>query len=80
MFEVTCLAMNSSTSSGILTRRYSAFILRIAIRVSYSGDWMSVMRPHSKRERSRLSRVRMSRGGRSLERMICCALVEGVEV
>lgn len=35
------------------------------------GGWMSVIKPHSKRLRRRASRVRMSLGGRSEERMIC---------
>ncbi len=43
---------------------------RIAIRVSRSGGWMSVINPHSKRERSRSSRVEISFGGRSDEMTI----------
>ena len=43
------------------------FLRRMAIRVSRSGGWMSVMRPHSKRERSRASSVAISFGGRSEE-------------
>ena len=46
------------------------FLRRIAIRVSRSGGWMSVMSPHSNRERSRASRVAISRGGRSDEMTI----------
>ena len=37
------------------------------MRVSRSGGWMSVISPHSNRERSRSSRVAISRGGRSDE-------------
>ena len=47
------------------------FLRRIAIRVSRSGGWMSVIRPHSKRERRRSSSVAISRGGRSDEITIC---------
>ena len=47
------------------------FLRRIAIRVSRSGGWMSVISPHSKRERSRSSSVEISRGGRSDEITIC---------
>ena len=41
------------------------------MRVSRSGGWMSVVSPHSNRERSRSSSVAMSRGGRSELMMIC---------
>ena len=41
------------------------------MRVSRSGGWMSVISPHSKRERSRSSSVWMSRGGRSELITIC---------
>ena len=41
------------------------------MRVSRSGGWMSVIRPHSKRLRRRASSVAMSRGGRSLDMTIC---------
>ena len=37
------------------------------MRVSRSGGWMSAIRPHSKRERSRSSRLTMALGGRSLQ-------------
>ena len=37
------------------------------MRVSRSGGWMSVISPHSNRERSRSSSVEISRGGRSEE-------------
>ena len=46
------------------------FELRIAIRVSRSGSWMSAISPHSKRERKRASSVGIALGGRSLERTI----------
>ena len=56
------------------------FLRRIAIRVSRSGGWMSVIRPHSNRDRSRSSSVEISRGGRSDEMTIWRAgLVERVE-
>ena len=48
-------AMNSSTSAGAESRSAAAFLRRIAIRVSRSGGWTSVSRPHSKRLRSRSS-------------------------
>ena len=41
------------------------------MRVSSSGGWTSVIRPHSKRLRSRSSRVTSCLGGRSLESTIC---------
>jgi hypothetical protein len=41
------------------------FLRRMAIRVSRSGGWMSVISPHSNLDRSRSSSVAMSRGGRS---------------
>jgi hypothetical protein len=47
------------------------FLLRIAMRVSRSGGWMSVISPHSNRDRRRSSSVAMSRGGRSLDSTIC---------
>ena len=72
MFVEMRLAMNVSTSaSGTAMPSVFTFLRRIAIRVSRSGGWMSVIRPHSKRERSRSSRVEISRGGRSLEITIC---------
>ena len=50
------------------------------MRVSRSGGWMSVIRPHSKRERSRSSSVAISRGGRSDEMHdLAAGLVERVE-
>ncbi len=41
------------------------------MRVSRSGGWMSVIRPHSNRERRRSSSVAISFGGRSDEITIC---------
>ena len=41
------------------------------MRVSSSGGWTSVIRPHSKRVRSRSSRVASCLGGRSEEMTIC---------
>ena len=61
MFE----AMNSITSSGIAPVTCSAFLWRIASRVSRSGGWMSVIRPILKRLRSRSSSVEIASGGRS---------------
>ena len=64
--------MNVSTSgSSTAIRSVFTFLRRIAMRVSRSGAWMSVRRPHSNRERSRSSSVAISRGGRSEEMMIC---------
>ena len=65
------LAMNSSTSSGAASRSWAAFLRRIAIRVSSSGGWMSVIRPHSNRVRIRSSSVSSRLGGRSEEMTIC---------
>ncbi len=45
------------------------------MRVSRSGGCTSVMRPHSKRVRSRSSRVASLRGGRSEEMTICLLLL-----
>ena len=76
-------AMNSSTSGGAFSCSCTAFLRRIAIRVSSSGGWTSVIRPHSKRLRSRSSRVTSCLGGRSrgehdlLVRVV--QRVEGVE-
>ena len=64
--------MNVSTcGSGMWIPSVLTFLRRIAMRVSRSGGWMSVIRPHSKRERSRSSSVEISRGGRSDEITIC---------
>ena len=66
MFVDTRPAMNVSTSaSGTWIPSVFTFLRRIAMRVSRSGGWMSVISPHSKRERSRSSSVAISRGGRS---------------
>ena len=50
-------AIYSRTSSGAFNLSCAAFLRRIAIRVSNSGGWMSVINPHSNRERRRSSRV-----------------------
>ena len=72
MFDETRLAMNVSTSGSVDRDPLGLDRLRrIAMRVSRSGAWMSVRRPHSNRERSRSSSVAISRGGRSDEMMIC---------
>ena len=66
MFVETRDAMNvSSSGSRISIWSFLTFLRRIAMRVSRSGGWMSVISPHSKRERRRSSSVAMSRGGRS---------------
>ena len=60
--------MKASTSgSATWIRWVFTFLRRIAIRVSRSGGWMSVIRPDSNRERSRSSSVAISWGGRSDE-------------
>ena len=60
------VAMNDRTSSGMSVKPWArALCRRMARRVSNSGGWMSVSRPHSKRVRSRSSRVAMALGGRS---------------
>ena len=81
MFVEMRLAMNVSTCvSGTWIASVFTFLRRIAMRVSRSGGWMSVIRPHSKRLRSRASSVAISRGGRSEEMTICRrGLVEAVE-
>ena len=71
IFELILLAMYSNTSSGAFNLSCAAFLRRIAIRVSSSGGWMSVIKPHSNRERSRSSKVVSCFGGRSLEITIC---------
>src|SRR5690606_40492207 len=48
-----------------------AFFRKMAILVSKSGGVISVINPHSKRERRRSSSVGISFGGRSLEMTIC---------
>ena len=57
MFVEILLAMYSSTSGGAASRSCAAFLRRIAMRVSSSGGWTSVIRPHSNRLRSRSSSV-----------------------
>ena len=67
----TLRAMNSMTSDGIRPIWSSAFERRMAMRVSRSGGVRSAIRPHSKRERSRSSRVVIALGGRSELSTIC---------
>ena len=67
----TLRAMNSMTSDGMRWSWSSAFERRIAMRVSRSGGVRSAMRPHSKRLRSRSSRVVIAFGGRSDDRTTC---------
>ena len=71
MFDWIFDAMNSSTSGGAFSRSCAAFFRRIAIRVSRSGGWTSVIRPHSNRVRSRSSSVESCFGGRSELMTIC---------
>ncbi len=61
----------SSCGSAMWMPSVFTFFRRIAMRVSRSGGWMSVISPHSNRERSRASSVAISRGGRSLDMTIC---------
>ena len=83
MLFVMLVAMNSRTSSGMGVGSRSAFLRRMARRVSRSGGWMSVIRPHLKRLRRRSSRVAMAWGGRSevrtIWRLAAVELVERVE-
>ena len=74
MLRSMLLAMSSSTSPGTSRRSICAFLRRIAMRVSRSGGWMSVISPHSKRERSRSSNPESCLGGRS-EVMTTCLLL-----
>ena len=55
MLVAILLAMNSSTSGGACSFSCAAFLRRIAIRVSRSGGWTSVVRPQVKRVRIRSS-------------------------
>ena len=65
--------MNSSTSGGGLMPSCAAFLRRIAMRVSRSGAWTSLIRPHSNRVRSRSSSEFSCRGDLS-ELMTICLL------
>ena len=72
--------MNSSTSGGAVSRSIAAFLRRIAIRVSRSGGWTSVIRPHSNRLRSRSSSASSRLGGAvGGEHDLLVGVVEGVE-
>ena len=69
-----------SCGSGMWIESVLTFFRRIAMRVSRSGGWMSVIRPHSNRERRRASSVAISFGGRSeREHDLRAGLVERVE-
>ena len=72
-FDRTCSAMKRSTSSGIVSSRWSCscFFRRMAIRCSRSGWPMSATMPHSNRLTRRASRPGISLGGRSEVRTIC---------
>ena len=75
--------MKMRTSSGRLMPSASAFLSRIAILVSRSGGWMSTIRPHSKRDRSRstrpgsILRLRIARDDDLL--LVIVEFVEGVK-
>ncbi len=71
MLVFTLLAMKRATFSGSSTRSASAFLRRMATFVSMSGDWMSAIRPHSKRLWRRSSMVGICRGGQSELTTIC---------
>ena len=81
MFVEMRPAMKVSTcGSGMWIPSILTFLRRIAMRVSRSGGWMSVISPHSNRERSRASSVAISFGGRSeREDDLAAGLVERVE-
>ena len=72
--DLTVPAMNSATSLGTSAFSAAAFLRMIAIFISRSGGWMSAIRPHSNRERSRSSSVGISLGSASEVTTICfCA-------
>ena len=80
MLSVIDSAMNSSTSWGTWVVSRSAFLRRMARRVSRSGGWMSVISPHLNRVRSRSSRVAMWSGDAvGGEHDLAARLVQGVE-
>ena len=64
-------AMSSNTERSIVVPSDSAFFIKMAMRVSKSGGWMSVISPPSKRVRRRSSSVVSCFGGRSEDKMIC---------
>ena len=73
-------AMNSRTSGGAVSRSIAAFLRRIAMRVSRSGGWTSVIRPHSNRLRSRSSSASSRLGGAvGGQHDLLVGVVEGVE-
>ena len=61
----------STTSSATITPLSSALLRKMAMRVSRSGEEMSAIKPHSKRERRRSSRSEISFGVRSEVITIC---------
>ena len=63
MFVEIFEAMSSSTSSPMSMRSALAFLRRIAMRVSSSGGWTSVVRPDLKRLRMRSANVVSFSGG-----------------
>ncbi len=66
---------------GISTFSAAAFLRMIATFISRSGGWMSAIRPHSNRERSRSSSVGISFGSASEVTTICfCASWSALKV
>src|SRR6266550_829503 len=80
MFDLMRPAMRNATSSSRRTRSSAAFLRRIATRVSKSGGWMSAMRPHSKRERSRSSISGMFFGEQEIDGTIAGSELGGAVV
>ena len=71
MLRSMLLAMSFEHVVGNVEPIHLRLLRRIAMRVSSSGGWTSVIRPHSNRVRSRSSRVASCLGGRSEEMTIC---------
>ncbi len=71
MFVFTAEATKRMTSSGTKKPSVSAFLRRIAMRVSRSGALTSATTPHSKREIRRCSDGAISLGERSEEITTC---------
>ena len=73
MFREILLAMYSSTSAGTVIPSWSVLRRRMAIRVSRSGGWMSVVSPQPNRVRMRSSKS-LSLFGAMSEVMTICLL------
>ena len=71
MLDFILVAMYTITSLGTFSFSTSAFFFKIAILVSKSGAWISAIRPHSNLERNLSSKVGISLGGLSDDRIIC---------